>query len=126
MMTKTCLHCGEPFPTARSHAKWCSERCRKRAAAGLPPAPPATGERVPGPVHARVVAELAELGALDTVDGRTALVLALYVDDTATSAAGAVSCSRELVAALGRLRQRAEVEQRPSIFTGLRVARGSQ
>ena len=29
--TRTCLVCGDSFPTSRAHAQYCGDRCRQRA-----------------------------------------------------------------------------------------------
>jgi hypothetical protein len=96
-MRKTCAMCPTVFDAKRPSAKYCSEKCKKRAqrqpggvkAAKVVPLPPeATSEPadeplVPpagGSVTAATVAKLEAAGRLDSPEGQTALALARRID----------------------------------------------
>lgn len=94
-MTRTCAGCSSSFE-GRSDAKWCSEKCRKKAARGRVitlGGNPASPDAFTGRVHAQAVKDLTEAGRLDTVLGQACLVLAARIDqnaDTGTALAGAI------------------------------------
>ena len=72
---RPCEHCGTPFPTRRSDARYCGARCRARAKYRRdrgPVAPrlrvvaddePVPGDVPPGPIESAVVALLSAAGA---------------------------------------------------------------
>lgn len=86
-MIATCGACGATFPTRSHRAKWCSDRCRKRAQRGqVVEAPPTAAEPGPAAPHGQTVetvgllertqAELERLDMVRTVVGQHALLLA--------------------------------------------------
>jgi hypothetical protein len=83
-MLKTC-ECGAEFEAKRAAAKYCSERCKKRAqrrpggttkVVTLPPAAPAST----GSLAAATQAELDRAGRLASAVGQAALALARRID----------------------------------------------
>lgn len=88
-----CQVCGKPFPAKRASARYCGERCKKRAQRN--PGRPANGTPVPvgglaqvspirdsvGRVAAMTERKLLDAGRLDTVMGAVALALAAKVDE---------------------------------------------
>jgi hypothetical protein len=95
---KTCEVCPTEFQAKRASAKYCSERCKKRAqrrpggvkAAKVLPLPaeptsePADGQvikpSVDGPLTAATTAELQDAGRFETAVGQAALALARRID----------------------------------------------
>lgn len=121
-MRKVCASCGGEFEAKRAAAKYCGERCKKRAQrkpggvraadASAPAAPPA---RVGfGPVGEATAAELERAGRLETAAGRAVLALAGRIDaahmETGTALAALV---REHRAALAEAVRDAEVAADP-------------
>jgi hypothetical protein len=96
-VTKTCLVDGVPFEAKRAAAKYCSERCRKRAQRGhLLPVSTLPKPDVPdGVTVAQVRAELGAAGRADTYLGAAALALAERIDN-ATAVMGFAALVREL------------------------------
>lgn len=107
-MTIACQSCGSEFEAKRPHAKYCSERCKKRAQRAAPKAEqrkaasavvgrlmdedeeppreaPAEGrvivDDVPLTVYAATVDELRKAGKVGTVAGQSALALAARIDN---------------------------------------------
>ncbi len=101
-MTKTCLVDGVPFEAKRAAAKYCSERCRKRAQRGhLLPVSTLPKPDVPdGATVERVRAELAAVERVDTYLGAAALALAERIDN-ATAVMGFAALVRELRVTMG-------------------------
>ena len=101
-MTKTCLVDGVPFEAKRAAAKYCSERCRKRAQRGhLLPVSTLPKPDVPdGATVERVRAELAAVDRVDTYLGAAALALAERIDN-ATAVMGFAALVRELRVTMG-------------------------
>lgn len=119
-MNIECHSCGDEFVAKRPHAKYCSERCKKRAQRAAPKAEqrkaatavvgrlmdddetpreaPAEGrvivDDVPLTVYAVTVDELRKAGKVGTVGGQSALALARRIDnptlDTGSALAGMV------------------------------------
>ena len=100
-MQTNCDACGDPFEAKRAAAKYCGDRCRKRAQRqpkGKPkgatvvalvptepfetenPQAPAEGP-AEGPTTAATRRQLAEAGRLDTALGVAALIAAIQVDE---------------------------------------------
>lgn len=79
---RPCLHCGGPLATARSNAKWCSDRCRKRGkrTAGALSAVPEP-VRKDGAVTAATRAALAAAGRAESPLGAAAVALAVAIDN---------------------------------------------
>jgi hypothetical protein len=98
---KQCAVCPAEFEAKRASARYCSERCKKRAqrdpgrtagaqpgkAAAEPggPALPSAG-LVPGALTAATEAKLAAAGRLDGPEGQAALILAVRIDMSPFSA----------------------------------------
>ena len=101
-MTKTCLVDGVPFEAKRAAAKYCSERCRKRAQRGhlLPVSMLPKPDAPDGATVERVRAELAAVDRVDTYLGAAALALAERIDN-ATAVMGFAALVRELRVTMG-------------------------
>ena len=101
-MTKTCLVDGTPFEAKRAAAKYCSERCRKRAQRGhlLPVSTLPKPDAPDGATVERVRAELAAVDRVDTYLGAAALALAERIDN-ATAVMGFAALVRELRVTMG-------------------------
>ena len=94
-MRKACDSCGVAFEAKRPAAKYCGERCRKRAqrrpggvkaktrAGALPVAALPVGSHE-GPLAAATLAELEQAGRADTAAGNAALALARRIDSGIT------------------------------------------
>lgn len=122
-MRKTCEVCPTEFEAKRASAKYCSEKCKKRAqrrpggvtAAKVVPLPAApTSEPAGGGVAAATLAQLDEAGRTDTALGQTALALARRIDradaETGSSLAALV---RQHQATLAEAVRDAQVEADP-------------
>lgn len=115
-MRVECTLCGDPFDAKRATARYCSERCKKRAQrAGLvvPPSGSSVAGSVDtvrpdvspdGAVHAAVLAELEVLEKVDTVLGQTALILARQMESGRDTGSSAAAVSRELDRLMVRIR----------------------
>ena len=111
MAVKTCP-CGVEFETKRAAAKYCSDRCRKRAqrstggkviAFGTAQAPSGPAPvREPGPLEAAARAELEAVDRAGTLAGTVVLALARRVDAAGPLDTGSAfaSLTKELRAAL--------------------------
>jgi hypothetical protein len=86
---KQCAVCPAEFEAKRASARYCSERCKKRAQrspdrqAGAQPgraAEPPAGLAAPGGLTAATAAKLAGAGRLDGPEGQAALILAARID----------------------------------------------
>ncbi len=102
-MKRTCESCGGPYEAVRATARFCSERCRKRAQRGHVidlPAPVVSGAPDTA-LSARVAAELTEAGRLDTSLGQGALVLARRIEEGRDTGTAVAALMRELRAVLG-------------------------
>lgn len=109
-MERTCEACGAAYTPKRATSKYCSPKCRKRAAdrreaersaaraASSQVSAPAPERSKPSTEFVdRITAELDAAGRLDTVAGRQALLLARRLEDPETSfGSAAASLSREL------------------------------
>ena len=73
-----CLQCGRTFAAHRSTARFCSDRCRKRASRSDDAAIPVL--RAPGPVEDAARRQLDAAGNLDTALGNAALAMARKID----------------------------------------------
>jgi hypothetical protein len=98
---KQCAMCPAEFDAKRAAAKYCSERCRKRAqrqpapAAALPmPADPDSE------LWSATLAELAVAGRVNCASGRAALALARRIDAGGDTGSAVASMVREHRAAL--------------------------
>jgi hypothetical protein len=120
-MRKSCTECGEEFEAKRDTAKYCGERCKKRAQRrpSAPSAPAAPVVELPaesfaGSLTAATLADLERAGRVDTADGQAALALARRVDlgakETGASLAALV---REHRAALAEAVRDAETAADP-------------
>lgn len=102
-----CVVCDTPFQPTRSTAKYCSPRCKKRAAdkrkadAATPASPrPAETSRSSALVD-QVRAELESAGRLETVIGRQAVLLATRLETNTNDTGGsAAAVSKELRAVM--------------------------
>lgn len=116
-MSKTCASCGKFFEAKRSTARFCGERCKKRAqrgtggngtvvALGVVPAPPAAveppRERGPGPLESAARAELEAVGRAETLAGGVVLALARRIDQAGPddTGSGFAALTKELRASL--------------------------
>ena len=109
-MDRSCEVCGASYAAKRATAKYCSPKCRKRAAdrreaeraaeRAASSQVSASDQRRPEPSTEfadRIAAELEAAGRLDTVPGRQALLLARRLEDPETSfGSAAASLSKEL------------------------------
>ncbi len=109
-MDRTCEVCGAGYAARRATAKYCSPKCRKRAAdrreaeraaeraASAQVSVSRPGRTEPSTEFAdRIAAELEAAGRLDSVAGRQALLLARRLEDPETSfGSAAASLSKEL------------------------------
>lgn len=125
-MHKTCDSCGQPFEAKRAAAKYCGERCKKRAQR-QPKAPdsevsPRAAEVTADALAVATRTELEAAGRLASATGQAALVLARRIDsceaETGSSLAALV---REHRATLGEALQAAEGKADP--LDELRVRR---
>jgi len=111
--TCTCESCGAVFEAARSDARFCGERCRKRAqrgAAGGPVRPVERLDDLPGPgLAAAVLAELEAAGRVDTAGGQSALTLARRIEDGRDTGSAIASLNREMRATLAEAVKGAKV-----------------
>jgi hypothetical protein len=130
---KQCAVCPAEFEAKRASARYCSERCRKRAQrspgrkgaaqAGQAPAPPAGPEL--GGLTAATEAKLAAAGRLDGPEGQAALILAARIDLSPFSAetgAAVAALVRQLHATLAQALAGAEEKGDP-VEDELRAAR---
>ncbi|TFI01643.1 hypothetical protein [Micrococcus lylae] len=117
-MIIACQSCGSEFEAKRAHAKYCSEKCKKRAQRAVPKAeqrkaatavvgrlmdhdghdssePPAEGrlivDETPMTVHQATLDELRKAGKLGTVAGQSALALARRIDNPALDTGSALA-----------------------------------
>lgn len=121
-MRKTCAMCPTEFEAKRSAAKYCSERCKKRAqrrpggtkaakVLAISAEPPS--ETPLGGTAAATAAELERAGRLETALGQAALALAYRIDagvgETGSSLAALVREHRATLAeAVRDARQKAD------------------
>lgn len=102
VVRRDCAVCGESFEAKRPQAKYCGDRCRKRAQRGgvnkAAAAPPQT-EAVTGLVDA-VRRELHTAGREDTVAGQHALELANRIVNAPGMNTGVAALSKQLQAVL--------------------------
>lgn len=80
-MRKQCAVCPAEFDAKRAAARYCSERCRKRAQrqpgkAAAPPLPPDPGAEL----YSATLAELTAAGRVPSAAGQAALLLARRID----------------------------------------------
>lgn len=120
VMRKTC-ECGTEFEAKRAAAKYCSERCKKRAqrrpggtrtakVVTLPPAAPVSS----GSLAAATEAELDRAGRLGSAVGQAALALARRIDASHGETGSALaSLVREHRATLAEAVKDAEVAADP-------------
>lgn len=104
-MQRSCAVCGDTFEAKRPQAKYCGERCRKRAqrggiAAKQQDSPPAPTRPTSGLVDA-VRVELEAAGRLDSVSGQHAIELANRIVDAPGMNTGVAALSKQLQAVLG-------------------------
>lgn len=111
-MVKSCP-CGERFEAKRPSAKYCSDRCRKRAqrkpggtvvAFGVVQAPPSEPEKPAGtgPLETAAHTELAAVDRAETMAGAVALTLARRIDHASAAETGSAfaALTKELRAAM--------------------------
>lgn len=114
-MTATCVQCGDSFEAARSTARYCSTRCKRRwqrtsgGATGEPAAPREESQAV----YAAVVRDLERVGQLETVLGQAALVLARQLDSGRDTGSSAAAVSKELDRLMARLVRQGSLEETP-------------
>lgn len=122
-MRKTCAMCPTEFEAKRSAAKYCSEKCKKRAqrkpggtkAAKVVklPAESADGSAA-GPLTVATMAELEAAGRLNTALGQAAVALAGRIDTGATeTGSGLAAMVREHRATLAEALRDAEGQADP-------------
>lgn len=109
-MRKTCGSCGEPFEAKRAAAKYCGERCRKRAQRHpdrvrepeiLASSAEPTSDSAAGELTAATLAELEAAGRTASAAGQAALALARRIDHGASETGQALAAMvREHRAAL--------------------------
>lgn len=126
-----CVMCGTPFTAKRASARYCGERCKKRAQRnpGRPDTGtvrPASGTLAPvaqiGSVSAPALGRVAMLtqktledaGRVDTVMGAVALALAAKVDDPGMDTGSSIAAlARQLEASLDKALDGAVTVQTP-------------
>ena len=123
-MTKTCI-CGRAFETSRANAKWCGDRCRKRAkrsgADVVPLREPLDGEPgggpevgSTGPIEAAARRELEAVDRHESALGLTAIAAARKLDQGAMETGSAwASLSREFEAKLAAAKRGAAAATAP-------------
>ena len=135
-MRKQCAVCPAEFDAKRASARYCSERCKKRAqrspdrkAAAQPgkaPGPPAgLTELAPGGLMAATEAKLNAAGRLDGPEGQAALILAARIELSPFSAetgASVAALVRQLHATLAQALAGAKAAADP-VEDELRTAR---
>lgn len=110
-MTKSCAACGAAFEAKRPGAKYCGDRCRKRAQRnpGLraaPVTPAAVEEDGPAPAGTCLAdaarSELAAAGRVETAAGQVVLALARRIDAATAQEMGSslAALTKEFRAAL--------------------------
>lgn len=98
-MRRTCEVCPNEFDAKRASAKYCSERCKKRAqrrpggtkAAKVLPLPP---EQPDAPVSGLMLAtavELEQAGRLETAAGQAVIALARRIDHSSAETGNALA-----------------------------------
>ncbi len=99
---RICESCGGPYEAVRATARFCSERCRKRAQRGhVIDLPIAADSGTPDTaLSTRVAAELTHAGRLDTSLGQGALVLARRIEEGRDTGTAVAALVRELRAVL--------------------------
>ena len=108
-MEVTCL-CGEVFAAKRKDARYCSDRCAKRAQRGAGAAParsrrgrPRAGGQRGSQLERWTRQSLAGVGRVDTWAGQAALILARRIDQAAGETASALATAiKEHAAAMDR------------------------
>ena len=123
-MRKTCEVCPAEFEAKRASAKYCSERCKKRAqrrpggtsAAKVLPLPAGpTSESAPdltGSVAAATLVELEQAGRSDTAVGQAALALARRIDAAgAETGSSLAALARQHMATLAEAVKNAKVQE---------------
>lgn len=113
MVTKSCASCGKSFEAKRATAKFCSERCRKRAQRGgnggtvvalglVPPAAREDERSGPGPLETAARTELDSVGRAETLAGGVVLALARRIDNAGPddTGSGFAALTKELRASL--------------------------
>ncbi len=109
MRQTTCAQCSSPFLAQRTSAKFCSATCRqqsRRSRGHQAALEPATGAApaVDSAIIERTRAELEQLGALDTVTGAAAMILAERLASPRDTGSAAAAVSRELDRLMIRVR----------------------
>lgn len=95
---RTCEVCGSAYASTHPKARFCSDRCRKRhqRSGGGDPAALLAAEGT-GRVLAAWETYLASLGALDTVEGQLALILARRVESPRESGSSVAVLHKALI-----------------------------
>jgi hypothetical protein len=102
-MSKTCAACGSDFSASKANARYCSDKCRKRAhRLGRAKAAVAPTSGAPGSVVQAVREALGDV--TNTAQGQIALVLAARLDDPAKeTGASMAAVARQLTLMLADL-----------------------
>jgi hypothetical protein len=99
-VTRSCESCGDPYEAVRANARFCSERCKKRAQRGhVADVPAAPGSGTSGGTAALVSAtrrDLQQAGRLDTFLGQAALSLAARIEADQDTGSAIASLNKEL------------------------------
>ena len=114
-MRKQCTVCSEPFEAKRNTAKYCSPRCRVRAARQPKPEPAATMPADPdSELWTATLGELAAAARVASASGQAALLLARRLDSAAVETGSSVAAMvREHRAALADALKGAAAEANP-------------
>jgi len=117
-MNKICGDCGLTFEAKRATAKYCGERCRKRAQRRPPaliaPSPAIDEPASIGPTALATTAELELAGRLDTAVGQAAVILARRIDaSSGETGSSLASLVREHRAALAEAMRDSEGKADP-------------
>lgn len=100
-MQRNCEWCGDIYEAVKSNARWCSQRCGKRAQRAGFTRPVV---ELDGPPRRDVTMaaerELERAGLLDTVTGQLAVALATAMETTRASGSQVAALSKELRATM--------------------------
>lgn len=101
-MERSCQSCGGPYAAKRATARFCSERCRKRAQRGhvIAVFPGTAGGTVGTVLVDAVRGELSGAGRLGTALGEVVLMLATRIEAGQDTGSAVAALTREMRASL--------------------------
>lgn len=98
-MKRTCESCSGPYEAVRSNARFCSERCKKRAQRGhlaQVPTVLAAGTPAGTALVTAITQELEAAGRLDSALGQATLALAQRIEAGQDTGSAVAALSREM------------------------------